>query len=69
MKVPYLVLTIEVDKMYPPHYVIKPDETIEQHLKDIETFIEACGWDVSEYIAEYVHQGIKEFFPDHSEMN
>ena len=63
-KVQYEILAYEVDKMYPPHYVFKPGETIEQHLLDIETLIESCGWTTEEYLAEYIHRGFKGLIPD-----
>jgi len=69
LRVPYEVMAVEVDKMYPPHYVLKPGETIEQHLMDIETFIESCGWTTEEYLEEYIHRSLKELFPDNREMN
>jgi len=69
LKVPYEVMALEVDKLYPPHYVLKPGETIEQHLMDIEGFIESCGWTTEEYLKEYIHRGLKDLFPDPKEMN
>lgn len=69
LKVPYEIMAVEVDKLYPPHYVLKQGETIEQHLMDIETFIESCGWTTEEYLSEYIHRGLKELFPDPKEQN
>lgn len=69
MKIAYEIMALEVDKMYPPHYELKSGETIEQHLMDIEAFIEACGWTTEEYLERYVETGLQEFFPDKSEMN
>jgi predicted nuclease of restriction endonuclease-like RecB superfamily len=68
-KVAYEVMALEVDKLYPPYYVLKPDETIEQHLMDIEAFIESCGWTTEEYLSEYIHRGLKDLFLDPKEMN
>jgi hypothetical protein len=68
-KVPYEVMALEVDKLYPPHYVLKPGETIEQHLMDIEGFIESCGWTTEEYLEEYIHRAMDELFPNPREMN
>lgn len=64
LKVPYEVMAVEVDKLYPPHYDLKPGETIEQHLMDIEAFIESCGWTTEEYLAEYIHRAVDELFPN-----
>jgi len=69
LKVPYEVMALEVDKLYPPHYVLKAGETIEQHLMDIEAFIESCGWTTEEYLAEYIHRAVHEFFPNPKDMN
>lgn len=56
MKVEYSILALQVDKLYPPNYILKPTESIEDHLKYIETFIESCGWGVDEFMAEFNHQ-------------
>jgi hypothetical protein len=69
LKVPYEVMALEVDKLYPPHYDLKPGETIEQHLMDIEAFIESCGWTPEEYLEEYIHRSLGELFPNPKEMN
>lgn len=69
LKVPYAVLAMEVDKLYPPHYVLKDGETIEQHLMDIEAFIESCGWTTEEYLSEYIHRSLHELFPNPKDMN
>lgn len=69
LKVPYEVMALEVDKLYPPHYQLKPGETIEQHLMDIETFIESCGWTTEEYLEEYIHRGLDTLFPDPKKLN
>ena len=69
LKVPYEVMALEVDKLYPPHYDLKPGETIEQHLMDIEAFIESCGWTTEEYLSEYIHRTLNEFFPNPKDMN
>lgn len=68
-KVPYAVLALEVDKLYPPHYVLKEGETIEQHLMDIEAFVESCGWTTEEYLEEYIHRSLHELFPNPKDMN
>lgn len=69
LKVPYEILALEVDKLYPPHYKLKPGETIEQHLMDIEAFIESCGWTTEEYLEEYIHRGLDKYFPDPKKQN
>lgn len=69
LKVSYEVLALELDKLYPPHYTLKPGETIEQHIMDIHDFIESCGWTTEEYLEEYIHRSLKELFPNNNEMN
>lgn len=69
LKVPYAVMAVEVDKLYPPHYELKSGETIEQHLMDIEAFIESCGWTTEEYLEEYIHRSLHELFPNPKDMN
>lgn len=69
LKVPYEILAVEVDKLYPPYYTLKPGETIDQHLADIETLICACGWTPEEYLEEYIHRSLKELFPNPTEQN
>lgn len=55
-KVPYEIIAVEVDKLYPPIYVLKPNETLDEHLDFIETFITSCGWDMDEFLKEYLHR-------------
>ena len=69
MKLPYEVMAPEVDKLYPPHYTLKPGETIEEHLLFIESFIEACGWTPEDYIEEYIRRTIHEGFSIPKENN
>lgn len=73
LKVPYEVLALEVDKLYPPYYVLKQGETIEEHLLYIESFIESCGWTTEEYLQEYIHRGVVDLmdqhFPDPKKQN
>ena len=70
MKIPYEVLALEVDKLYQKEFGPSDHTSIEEHLKFIETFIESCGWEVEEYMAEYIHRGLKEYLPtDHTKDN
>lgn len=62
-KISYDVLAVEIEKLYPPIYVLSPNETIDDHLKYIETFIESCGWKVEDYMQEYIHRGVKDLLP------
>lgn len=70
LKVPYRVLALEVDKLYPPHYQLKENETEEEHCEYIAQFIESCGWTVEEYMEKYIREGLEEHFgPDQSQVN
>lgn len=55
-RVQYEVLALEVDKLYPPYYTLKPGETPEDRCEFIAEFIQACGWTEEEYIDEYNHR-------------
>jgi hypothetical protein len=74
-KVPYEVLALEVDKLYQKQFPSSSDpdfalKEIEEHCEYIATFIESCGWNLEEYIQEYIHRGLKEFLPpDTKEQN
>lgn len=50
VKVPFEVMALEVDKLYPPHYNLKPGETVEEHCAFIAQFIQACGYTEEEYL-------------------
>lgn len=73
IKIPYEILAVEVDKLYPPIYKLKPNETIEEHLLDVDAFIFACGWTPEEYVEEYIHRGVVDLldvhFPDPKKQN
>lgn len=69
VKIKYEILAIEIDKLYPPHYILKDGETIEQHLAYIDAFIESTGWTSEEYIDEYIHRGFADIIPDTRKMN
>jgi hypothetical protein len=60
---------MNVDKLYPPHYELKPGETIEQHIMDVHEFIESCGWTTEEYLEEYIHRSLAELYPNPKDMN
>lgn len=69
LKVPFEVLLVEVEKMYPPYYQLKPGETLDQHLMDIETLIESCGWTTEEFLSEDIHRMVEKYFPDPKKQN
>jgi len=60
MKITYEVLAHQVDQLYPPHYQLKENQTIDEHLLYIESFIEACGWTTEDFLEEYIHRGFQD---------
>jgi hypothetical protein len=69
IRIQYEILAMNVDKMYPPYYVLKPGETIDEHLLDVETFIYSCGWTPEQYLEEYIHRAVEEYFPNPAKQN
>jgi hypothetical protein len=66
-KIPFAILATEIDKLYPPIYQLKPNETLDEHMKFIENFILACGWSQESFLEEYIHRSVG--FPPPQEMN
>lgn len=58
MKVPYSQLSFEVDKLY--NYKLTDEKEIEEHCEYIRQFIEACGWEVEDYIRAMFSDGKEE---------
>lgn len=54
MKLPYHQLSLEVDKLY--NYQLTDEKEIEEHCEFIRQFIEACGWDLYEYMSAMMHE-------------
>jgi hypothetical protein len=59
IKIAYEILNDQVNKLYPPHYELKANETLDEHLRFIEIFIESCGWGLQEYLDEYIRRGAR----------
>lgn len=55
LKVPYEVLAITVDKLYQKEFANTAIDSIEEHCLFIRAYIEACGWDVSDFIRWNFH--------------
>jgi hypothetical protein len=64
VKVSYDALALMVDKLYPPHYQLKSNETAEEHCAYIAEVINSCGWTEESYIDEYVRRGTQELYPN-----
>ncbi len=50
-KIPYSVVELQVEKFYSEG--LQKNETLDEFLLKIESFIESCGWDVDEYDARH----------------
>lgn len=68
-KLSYESLALAVDQLYPPYYALKDGETVEQHCEDIASFIENCGWQVEEFMDEYINRGITDGLPSSQRSN
>lgn len=55
-KIPFLVLQLEVEKLYAVQFPIGTShKIIEDHCLSIQSLIEACGWTTDEYFTrQYV---------------
>lgn len=56
MKIPFLQLTIEVDKLYSKLFSTSDIKSINLHCEFIVSFINACGWTEDEYISHLFRQ-------------
>lgn len=50
IKIPYLQLSFEVDKLYSKQFDENDTDSIDEHCEFISEFIDACGWDPDDYI-------------------
>jgi hypothetical protein len=58
MKVPFVLLVIEVNKLYSKQFSSDQDVELDEHIVLIEEYIQACGWSVQEYIERYISESI-----------
>lgn len=49
-KIPYEVLSIQVERMYAKTFPEGDLKAIDKHCKTIEALIEGSGWDMDEYL-------------------
>jgi hypothetical protein len=54
MKVPYEILAEQVEKLYAKQIDDRDTVAIEAHITYIEKFIEACGWDITDYMERWL---------------
>jgi hypothetical protein len=50
-KIPYSIVELQVEKFYAEG--LQKNETLDEFLTKVESFIEFCGWDVDEYDARF----------------
>lgn len=49
-KIPYEILSVEVNKLYTKEFSPEDNQGIIEHCEFIRKFIESCGWTVESYI-------------------
>jgi hypothetical protein len=54
-KVSYEVVAITVDKLYQKEFPVTALESIEEHCLFIRSYIEACGWEIEDFIRWNFH--------------
>lgn len=69
IKISYEILAAQVDLLYATQFQDTQIKEIEEHCEYIATFIEACGWSIDEYMYEYIHRGLEQFFPNLKDQN
>lgn len=70
LKVPYEQVYEQWDKLYEKQFPQgTPDSVIEKHCEDIADFVESCGWTVEEFMEEYMHRALEQYFPDPKKQN
>ena len=60
IKLSYEQVLLEVEKLYQVKFNDDEVEAINKHCNFISTYIEACGWDVDEFMEQYIHRGLLE---------
>lgn len=50
MKIPYAILSVQVERMYAKTFPEGDLKAIEDHCMAIQALIEASGWDTDEYL-------------------
>lgn len=55
-KVPFLVVAVQVEKLYEKQISEHNNKEIQEHCNFIDEFILACGWDPSEYEEMWINE-------------
>jgi hypothetical protein len=55
-KVPFAVLSIEVDKLYARQFPSGADTEIEEHIAGIVEFIKVAGWEEEEFMDRWLQE-------------
>jgi len=53
-RVPFLVVALEVEKLYQKVIAEDNDQAIEDHCEFIANYIEATGWQIDEYLERWM---------------
>ena len=56
MRIPFCVLSLEVEKLYQKEFPEGNDKAIEEHCNYISDFILACGYSVEEYFDMWIKE-------------
>jgi hypothetical protein len=54
LKIPYLVMAMQLERLYQKEFHENDLKAIEEHCNYIAEFIEACGWTIDDYLARFI---------------
>ena len=55
-KIPYVVLALQVEKLYSKEFPEGNNQAIQEHCEYIAKFIESCGWTVENYFERWMKE-------------
>lgn len=53
MRIPFCVLSLEVEKLYQKQFPEGDEQAISEHCEYIAEFITSCGWSIENYFEEW----------------
>lgn len=56
-KIPYAIVSLEVDKLYQKDFDPSDNDAIIEHCEFIRTFVESCGWTIEDYLKRMWNEG------------